>query len=61
LDIVVTAQKRNIHGKDVMRDALIGLENIFEIAESGREAMCLSCGRLFMVARYTRKSSYLYA
>jgi hypothetical protein len=61
LDIVVTALKRGVHGKALVRDTVLGLENVFEIAESGRDAMCIGCGRLVQAVRYHYKRPYLYA
>ena len=62
LDVVVTALKRGIHGRELIRDTLIGLENVFELAEgAGREAQCINCGRPVLLARYSYKKKYRYA
>jgi hypothetical protein len=61
LDVVLTALKQKIHGKALVRDTLLGLENIFELADGGRDAACLSCGKLVRAAVYNHKRTYLYA
>ena len=61
LDVVATALRQGIHGKALVRDTIIGLQNIFEMADSGRDASCISCGKLITTAVYHYKRSYLYA
>jgi hypothetical protein len=61
LDVVLTAIKQGIHGKTLVRDTIIGLENVFEMADGGRDAVCVSCGRLVRAQVYHYKRSYLYA
>jgi hypothetical protein len=61
LDVVLTALKQGIHEKALVRDTLLGTQNIFEMADAGREAACVSCGRLVRAAVYHYKRSYLYA
>jgi hypothetical protein len=61
LDVVVTALRQGIHGKPLIRDTFIGMQNVFEMAEKGRDAACISCGRLVTAAVYHYKRSYLYA
>ena len=61
LDVVVTALKQGIHGKALVRDTLHGAQNIFEMSDAGRDASCVSCGRLITAAVYHYKRSYLYA
>jgi hypothetical protein len=51
-DIVAYALRKNIHSKQVIRDAVIGLENIFEPSEGGREAPCLKCGSIIRLSGY---------
>jgi hypothetical protein len=61
LDVVLTALKQGIHGKALVRETILGLENVFEIADAGRDAGCVSCGKLVRVARYHYKRTYMYA
>ena len=61
LDIVLTALKQGIHGKALVRETIVGLENVFEMADAGRDAACISCGRLVRAQVYHYKRSYLYA
>jgi hypothetical protein len=60
LEIVSGALRRKIHDKSLIRDTLIGFENLLEIAQSGRQGECVSCGRVVVMRSYwTRK--YMYA
>ena len=61
LDVVVTALKQRIHEKALVRDTLLGTQNTFEMSDAGRDASCMSCGRLVTAAVYHYKRSYLYA
>ena len=62
LDIIVTAIRGNIHPKSLIRDTIIGLNNIFEIADAGRAGACVNCGRLIIFVRYGwHNPAYLYA
>jgi hypothetical protein len=61
LDVVLTALKHKIHGKALVRDTLLGLENVFELADAGRDAACLGCGNLVRAQVYHYKREYLYA
>jgi hypothetical protein len=61
LDVVVTALKQRIHEKALVRDTLLGTQNTFEMSDAGRDALCVSCGRLVTAAVYHYKRSYLYA
>jgi hypothetical protein len=61
LDIVVTALRQGIHERGLIRDTIIGLENVFEMADGGRTGACISCGRAVVMAVYHYKQSYLYA
>ena len=47
--------KRRIHDKELIRDALLGLSNLFEISEGGRDAECYACGRALTFAIYYKK------
>lgn len=60
LDITATATRRQIHGREMMRDTLIGFSNLFEMAEEGRLAECVSCGRAMLSSSYWT-SAYMYA
>jgi hypothetical protein len=60
LDITMHAIRAGIHSREMMRDALSGAQNIFEIAQDGRKGECLSCGRPVETASYFGKS-YIYA
>lgn len=60
LDIVHHAHAKQIHHRELMRDALIGLKNIFEIATSGRTADCFACGRKVVVLAYKINRPYIY-
>jgi hypothetical protein len=61
LDVVATALRQGVHGKALVRDTILGTQNIFEMSDTGRDAACLSCGRLVTAAVYHYKRSYLYA
>jgi hypothetical protein len=61
LDVVVTALKQGIHRRELVRDTILGLEKIFEMSDMGRDAACVSCGRIIKVGVYHYKGSYLYA
>lgn len=60
LEVVQAAVKRRIHSKRLMRDTLLGIRNIFEIAEDGRQGKCISCGRPKNIASYLT-GGYAYA
>ena len=60
LEIVNTALKRKIHDKSLIRDTLIGFENLVEIAQNGRQGECVACGRMVLMSGY-RKKGYMYA
>jgi hypothetical protein len=60
LEIINTALKRRIHDKSLIRDTLIGFENLLEIAQDGRQGECITCGRTVLMGGY-RTSSYIYA
>lgn len=60
LDIVYPAVKRRVHDKNLMRDTLIGFENLVEIAKDGRQGECVSCGRLAIMGGYWTHG-YMYA
>ena len=60
LEIVSTALRRKVHDKSLIRDTLIGFENLVEIAQAGRIGECVACGRPIPIAAY-RKKDYMYA
>ncbi|GAA4561087.1 hypothetical protein [Pseudonocardia xishanensis] len=60
LDIVATAVNRQIHDTRTMRDAVIGVTNMIELADEGRVGDCVACGRLVVSAGYFTHS-YMYA
>lgn len=60
LEIVNTAFKRKIHDKSLIRDTLIGLKNIVEIAQNGRQGECVACGRAVVMRGYFT-NAYMYA
>lgn len=60
LEIVNTAFKRKIHDKSLIRDTLIGFENLLEIAKEGRQGECIACGRVVVMASYWT-NAYMYA
>ena len=60
LEIVQTAIKRRVHDVSIIRDTLIGFENLIEIAQNGRQGECISCGRPVLMAGY-RTRTYMYA
>jgi hypothetical protein len=60
LEIVNVALKRKIHDKSLIRDTLIGFENLLEIAQSGRQGECVSCGRVVVMRSYWTHG-YMYA
>jgi hypothetical protein len=60
LDLVVTALKKRIHDRELIRDTLIGFAPLFEFADDGRRADCITCGRQIVFGGYwTRR--YMYA
>jgi hypothetical protein len=60
LDVVHTALRKSIHGKELMRDTLIGFSNIIEMSDDGRTAECFHCSRAVVVSVYW-KQGYMYA
>jgi hypothetical protein len=60
LDLVATALRRRIHDRDTVRDTLLGLTNLVELADGGRAAECVSCGRAMVSSSYWT-SAYMYA
>ncbi len=60
LDIVYTALKKQIHDKSLIRDTLIGFNNLIEFAESGRTGECFHCGKPVVMASYWT-NRYMYA
>jgi hypothetical protein len=60
LDLVATALRRRIHDRDVVRDTLLGLANLVELADGGRAADCFSCGRAMLSSSYWTHG-YMYA
>jgi hypothetical protein len=60
LDIVHHAYAQQIHARELLRDTLIGLRNIFELSDRGRVAGCYACGRPIVMAAYY-KVGYGYA
>lgn len=60
LDLVQTAVRKRIHDRDLIRDTLIGFSNLIELAEDGRAAECLNCGRATLSASYWTHA-YMYA
>jgi hypothetical protein len=60
LDLVATALRRRIHDRDTVRDTLLGLTNLVELADGGRAADCVACGRAMLSSSYWT-SRYMYA
>ena len=60
LDIVHFAYKHQVHSTNVIRDAFIGFNNLFEIAENGRTGECYGCGKPITVLSYWA-NRYMYA
>ena len=60
LDIVYSAFSKQIHSRELIRDTLIGVTNVFEVAKDGRTGECLSCGRSIVMFSYWKKG-YMYA
>lgn len=60
LDIVYSAFSKQIHPRELIRDTLIGITNVFEAAKDGRTGECLSCGRPVVMFSYWT-NSYAYA
>jgi hypothetical protein len=58
-DIVAYALRQNLHSRQTVRDAIAGLQCIFEVARGGREAPCLRCARRIMLHGYWRQE-YMY-
>jgi hypothetical protein len=60
LEIVSAAVRLRIHDKQLMRDTIIGFQNLVEIAKDGRQGDCLSCGRTMIMGGYWTHH-YMYA
>ena len=60
LDLVATALRRRIHDRDTVRDTMLGLTNLVELADGGRAAECFSCGRRMISSSYWTHQ-YMYA
>jgi hypothetical protein len=60
LDLVATALRRRIHDRDTVRDTLLGLTNLVELADGGRAGECFSCGRRMISSSYWTHQ-YMYA
>ena len=60
LDVIYGALSKQIHSRELVRDTLIGFANVFEFSDDGRRTECYTCGRPVLLARYTRKSNYVY-
>jgi hypothetical protein len=60
LDLVATALRRRVHDRDLVRDTLLGLTNLVELADGGRAADCFSCGRAVLSSSYWTHG-YMYA
>ena len=58
-DIVAYALRQNLHPRQTVRDAIVGLQCIFEVARDGREAPCLRCARPITFGGYWRQK-YMY-
>ena len=59
LDVVSYAFARQIHGRELMRDALLGVTNIFEMSDDGRTTQCITCARPVVFETYYKKE-YIY-
>jgi len=60
LEIVHSALRRRVHDKALIRDTLLGFQNILELAQNGRQGECIACGRPVVMAVYFARS-YMYA
>jgi hypothetical protein len=60
LDIVYFALTHHVHSRDLIRDTLLGFQNIFEFSDGGREGECYQCGRKVAFEGYYKKG-YAYA
>lgn len=60
LDLVATALRRRIHDRETVRETVLGLTNLVELAEGGRAAECFSCGRQMVSSSYWT-NAYMYA
>jgi len=60
LDIVNYAVRHGVHGRSLIRDAVIGIQPTFEIAQSGRQGECINCGRPVHTLGYFGHA-YIYA
>lgn len=60
LDLVATALRRRIHDRDTVRETVLGLTNLVELADGGRAAECFSCGRRMVSSSYWTHR-YMYA
>ncbi|KLU23122.1 hypothetical protein EOS_27270 [Caballeronia mineralivorans PML1(12)] len=59
LEIVQTAMKHRIHETSLMRDTLIGFNNLVELSTDGRSGECVKCGRMVIMETYAT-ASYIY-
>lgn len=60
LDLVATALRRRIHDRATVRETVLGLTNLVELADGGRAADCFSCGRRMLSSSYWT-NAYMYA
>ena len=60
LDLVTTALRRRIHDRDTVRETVLGMTNLVELAAGGRQADCFSCGRRMLSSSYWT-NAYMYA
>lgn len=60
LDLISHAIKHKTHDRELIRDTLHGLTNVFELADGGRTADCLACGRpVTAETKFTRDYVYV--
>ena len=60
LDLVAFAYRHRVHDRELIRDTVLGLENLFELADEGRVGECIRCGRRLESGAYW-KVGYAYA
>jgi hypothetical protein len=59
-EVIAHAIRKGIHPRQVVRDAVLDIEPIFEPSDGGRKAPCLRCSRLITLETYLGQS-YIYA
>jgi hypothetical protein len=59
-EVIAHALRNGVHSRQIVRDAVIGVQPIFERSDGGREAACLRCSRRIKLLGYLGED-YIYA